>query len=270
MFRKSVINKKSMNKKGQVTVFVIIAVLIIGVVLLFYFLLPKTEIQTTISFDENNPSEYMRMCLEEDIKDSIQLVSLQGGDINPGFHILYQDNKISYACYASDSLNPCVIQRPSLKNHIEKEIKEYLELSVNYCFNKLKENYENKRYNFNLEKKEMKISFLSEKIIFDLNSELTVSKDFSETYKNFEIPIRSSLYPLIIIAESILKDEQEMGDSSPINYMAVYKDLKIEKYLKEDGTNIYILENRINKDKFQFASRSMAYTPGFPEINIFG
>jgi hypothetical protein len=45
--------------------------------------------------------------------------------------------------------------------------------------------------------------------------------------------------------------------------MNYYHDLKVEKKKQLDGTNIYILTDRNNENKFQFASRSVAWPPGY-------
>jgi hypothetical protein len=45
--------------------------------------------------------------------------------------------------------------------------------------------------------------------------------------------------------------------------MQYYPDLKIEKTKLSDGTTIYILSNVVSKDRFTFASRSLAWPPGY-------
>ena len=44
--------------------------------------------------------------------------------------------------------------------------------------------------------------------------------------------------------------------------MNYYHDLKVEKNKQTDGSTIYILTERDTENKFQFASRSVAWPPG--------
>jgi hypothetical protein len=53
------------------------------------------------------------------------------------------------------------------------------------------------------------------------------------------------------------------GSVETTTYMTYYKDLKVEKHEQLDGSTIYILTDRNTGNKFQFASRSNAGSPGF-------
>ena len=45
--------------------------------------------------------------------------------------------------------------------------------------------------------------------------------------------------------------------------MTYYHDLKVEKFIEADGSTIYTLTNRDTGNKFMFASRSLAWPPGY-------
>jgi len=53
------------------------------------------------------------------------------------------------------------------------------------------------------------------------------------------------------------------GDAETTTYMNYYRDLKVEKKKKTDGTTVYIITDRNDGNKFQFASRSIAWPPGY-------
>ena len=65
------------------------------------------------------------------------------------------------------------------------------------------------------------------------------------------------------MANSILNWEATYGKVETTLYMNYYRWLKIEYDLKSDGTTIYILTNRDKGNKFQFASRSVVWPPGY-------
>jgi len=75
--------------------------------------------------------------------------------------------------------------------------------------------------------------------------------------------VNNNIYELSAIAESILNSEADYGDVEVTVYMDYYTDLKVEKQKQSEGTTIYILTDRNTGDKFQFASRSIVWPPGY-------
>ena len=145
MYGKKKKGKFKIQKKGQVTIFIIIAILIIALVVLFYLLIPRAE--TTVVFDEKNPDAFIQFCLEDKIEDVVEKVSLQGGSFAPEHYFTYNDVNIEYLCYTNKNYETCVIQRPLLKQHVESEIENEIKQDVIDCFNALKQSYEEKNYN---------------------------------------------------------------------------------------------------------------------------
>ena len=257
--------EKRMMKKGQVTIFILIAVIIIAVGILIYLFYPKI---TSIGFDSKNPSAYMQSCLEKEIEKSADLLSPKGGSINPEHYFMYQGDTIEYLCYTEEYYKTCVMQQPLLKNHVEEEIKKNIQADVDKCFDALKQTYESKGYNVNLKSGETKVELLPKRITTSFTHTLSVTKDSTENYggedeKQIRVVVNNNLYELTSIASSILNMEARYGDAETTIYMNYYRDLKVEKKLQTDGTTIYILTDRNNQNKFQFASRSVAWPPGY-------
>ena len=92
---------------------------------------------------------------------------------------------------------------------------------------------------------------------------LTLTKGGAEKYDSFRVVLNNNLYELVSITNSILNLEARYGDAETTIYMNYYHDLKVEKKKQSDGTTIYILTDRNNKNQFQFASRSVAWPPGY-------
>ena len=65
-----------------------------------------------------------------------------------------------------------------------------------------------------------------------------------------------------MISSSILNWEARYGDSETMNYMIYYPSIKVEKKKQGDGSTVYIITDRLDLDKFMFASRSMALPAG--------
>ncbi len=248
------------NKRGQVTIFIIIAVVVIAFIALAYFVYPK--IKTSFETDTKNPQAFIEACVKDELKENVELISLQGGSLEPEHYFLYMGDKIEYSCYTNEYYKTCIVQQPMLKQHIEKELQNPITPQVEACFNSLKSNYEEKGHDVIIKPGEVKIELLPKKIIGTFDYEVTLTKDGTEKYKEFNVILNNNLYELVSIANSIIEWETTYGDSDPAIYMTYYKDLKVEKKIQQDSTTIYILTNRDNGGKFQFASRSVAYPPG--------
>ena len=249
------------SKRGQLTIFIIIGIVIIAVAVLIYFIVPKT--QTGAVFDSKNPNGFIQNCLEKTIQDSVEKISLQGGSADPEFYDMYQGQRVEYLCYTAENYATCVVQRPLLQEHFETEVEKDISTEVQSCFNSLMENYQNEGYMTNLEKGKTLVFLLPNKVLVNFSGYvLNVSKTETSRYNSFSVVLNNNLYELVNIATSIIDWESRFGDSSPNIYMTYYKNVKVEKMIQSDGTKIYILTDRNSGIKFQFASRSVVFPPG--------
>jgi len=248
------------NHKGQVTIFIIIAIIIVALGVLIYTLSPG--IRTGIQRETKNPEDFIQTCLEEEIEDAVERLSLQGGSIDPEHYFTYNNINIEYLCYTNENLALCLVQQPLLKQHIESEIENEIMDDIINCFNKLEENYVGRGFQVNLEQGGTTIELLPKRIITTMDYSLTLTKGETETHENFNIILNNNLYELISITKSIIEWETTLGEADPRIYMTYYPDLKVEKNPRDDGTRIYVLTDRNSGNKFQFASRSLFFPPG--------
>ncbi|MDP3992582.1 MAG: hypothetical protein Q8P79_03705 [Nanoarchaeota archaeon] len=250
------------EKRGQVTIFIIIAILIIGAAVTIYMLVPRAE--TASVFDANNPAGFIQTCLEDEIEQTVDLVSSQGGSVEPDFSYMYLGDNIEYLCYTTENYATCVVQQPLLKQHIESEIREDISEEVETCFANLQENYRNDGYSVELQTGRTTVELLPKRIVTNFEDYvLTVTKGETARHDSFSVILDNNLYELTSIANSIIEWEASYGDVETTVYMTYYKDLKVEKKNQDDGTTIYILTDRNTEKKFQFASRSVVWPPGY-------
>ncbi len=252
-----------MEKKGQVTIFIIIAVVIVAGGVLIYLFFP--QIKSALGGGIKNPQTFIQECIEEEIEDAVELVSLQGGSVEPEFFSTFDGVEIRNLCYTAEycDYDPplCSMQEPQLNAHIKSEIKEYIKETSDACFVSLKENYEDKGYSVSLEEGETVVDILPERIVVTFNKEVTLVKDNTERYEEFAVVLNNNLYELTAIADSILGFEVSIGGVDVTIYMELYSHLKVEEKLLSDDTKIYIITDRDSGDKFQFASRSLVLSP---------
>ena len=247
-----------MEKRGQITIFIIIAIVIIGVIVLF-FVLPKVN----VFIGDVNPNSYLKDCVEPAVGEIKEVLSKQGGYGAPTNYLTYQDNKIQFLCYTSEDYLPCTVQQPLLIRHIEREIKDYIQPRARQCVQDLKTQYEKNGYRVNAAPGEINVSIAIGSIIVDFVSPMVVSKeDNTQTFRKFAVAINSEWYNLLSTATSIIQYESTLGDSETGLYISYYPNLRIEKTRRDDGTTIYQLSDVTTEDKFNFATRSLVWPQG--------
>ncbi len=243
------------NRRGQLTIFIIIAILIIAIVALL-FAFPK--LRTAVGIEKPvSPEKFIQTCLENTIKENVDTISKQGGSMEPSPNILYQDEKIQYLCYTPVKAQACVVQIPFLEKHIEEEIKNSIKEDVDFCFSSLRQTYDDRGYTTNLKKGEIAVELLPKKILTTMNYEFTFAKnEVSERREAFRVVVNNNLYELVGIAQSIMNDEILLGDSFEQEYMNFYTWLRVEKDRPNDDSTIYTLTDKNTQDKFMFAMQS--------------
>ncbi len=245
-----------MNKKGQLTVFIIIAIVIVVVLLILFF----PSLKVLVSGPE--ASDYIQECTEDATKEVLEKISLQGGSLEPENYILYQGNKIEYACYTPEYYKKCTMQKPFLKQDIESEITNYIEPRVKQCLADLKSQLEKRGSSVSLQGTEIETSIVPNSILITIKAPITVTKESSASFENFRVNIPSQLYELTMLSSSIANHEARYGDSDSLTYMIYYPDIKVEKKELDEG-RVYILTHKPTNEKFMFASRSIAWPPGY-------
>ena len=250
------------NKSGQVTIFIIVGIIIVALSVLIYTFYPK--IQSSLGIQESTPASYIQSCVEDKMKETVDLISVQGGSFDPELYTLYQDDKIEYLCYTEEYYFPCIVQQPMLKEHVESEIKEEISSTVDNCFNSLQESYVGKGYSVELRQGSKQIELLPNKVVATFNNSFTITKgDDVQNYDSFNVILNNNLYELVGIVSSIIEWETNLGEADTETYMAYYPWLKVEKILRSSGNKIYTLTDRNTGDKFRFAVLSQVWPAGY-------
>ena len=245
------------GKKGQVTVFVILAIAIVVVLVLLFL---GKDIFTIIT--GKAPVEQIKDCAKDYTEEAIEIVSAQGGSLEPEHYYLYEGNKVEYLCYTEENYKQCVMQKPLLKQSLEKEIEDYIRPRVKGCMDSVAESLKKDGYSVGLKAMDVDVKLIPSSILIDVQSDLTISKETTESYKSIKTDFSSKLYGLVMIASSVLNWEARYGDSETMTYMLYYPSTQVEKKVQGDGSTIYILTDRISLDKFMFASRSVVLPAG--------
>ena len=250
-------------KRSQITIFVIIALLIIGVlVILFYPQIKKIIIPPA-------PGELIpTACVESAVKESMNLTMMHGGKIKPELYFMYNNETLDYLCYTSEWYKTCIMQKPLLKQSIEAEVEVYMQANISKCISQMEDTLKARGYDVKISgSRKAEISIVPDKIDASFNMSMTIQKgdEPSQTFPSsrFKTEFKSNAYEIIMIASSIQNWEARYGDSVPESYMSFYPNLRVEKKKQDDGTKVYIISDRDTGEKLQFTTRSLAWPPGY-------
>lgn len=254
-------------RRGQVTIFIIIGIILIGSTGLV--ILWKSGILPNFSGSkEINPNLFISMCLEEKVKDTLEIISLQGGYIENKLNKTFQfDNEIardiSYLCYNQNYYLPCINQEPMLIQHLKKEIKNKIAEDVENCFDELKLSLEKQRYEVESEYNGFEIDLAQKKIIINIDGKMIISKSGETSInKNFDFIIPSRFYDLAIVVQEIVSQEARFCNFEYLGFMLAYPNFEIDRFKTGDSTIIYTIQHRDSLEKFRFAVRGCVIPPG--------
>src|SRR3990172_4021932 len=115
------------TKKGQITVFIIVGIILVSSVILFFIF--RSDLISQIPGGKGTSTNaFLSSCLEDDARASVNSILKNGGYVESPFYASFkfdkETEKISYLCYNQDDYLPCVNQQPALLSRIEDEKKK--------------------------------------------------------------------------------------------------------------------------------------------------
>lgn len=256
------------NKRGQITIFIIVALVIVALIVVFFALSKTGIIKIPAIFpgqDTDLKSQFIK-CVEDNknIDNSVKLISSQGGSLNPSNYILYDSVKVEYLCYINEYYKPCVMQKPLILNNAESEIRKASIEEISKCMETVKKNIEAQGNVVSLGKMELNVSIIPENIIYSVKYPVTIQKNENQQkYDIFEIRKPSELYQMIMVSTSILNYEARYGEADILTYMTYYPTIRVNREKMDDGSTVYFLSERNTKEVFMFAVRSYAWPAGY-------
>jgi len=155
------------------------------------------------------------------------------------------------------------MQQPMLKQHVEREIQDYMNSRARSCIEGLKDEMEARGYTVKSDYKGSSVQIIPGSIVITINAGISLTKEGTQSFSKFEVKQPSEMYNLLMLSTSILNYEARYGDSDTISYMFYYPSLRIEKIKQGDGSKIYSLTDSNTNDNFMFATRSLAWPGGY-------
>jgi hypothetical protein len=248
-----------MRNKGQVTIFIILAILIVFGVLIALFFNSKHQIDRP---NDLGPTEYVQSCVTDALEPVVQTILDNGGRINPYHYVDYKGEKYNYLCFQADYYISCYNTHPMLELIVENEIREESKSAVQECFNQMKEDFEDRGYSISGGSTNYSIDLLPGEIKVLLTKKMVVSKDgIVSNYEDFSTSINSPLYDLIRIAREIVNSESQYCNFEYNGFMILYPEYSIKRNDYSDNKLYQVIDRQSGYD-FRFAIRNCAFPPG--------
>lgn len=250
------------NKKGQMTIWIIVAITFVLAIVLFFFF--RGEIRPAIEEKiGENPRNYITSCVKKNVEDVVDIILPRGGFIFPEHGKLYNDINISYLCYNSGNYNPCVNEHPMLLNEIKNEIKNYIEPRIEQCFQDYKREMAKRNMNVLIGPMKLGVELGPERVYVDIKREIKIGqKEENYNLNNFDVEVISPIYDLARVAMEIASQEAEFCYFEYVGYMILYPKFKINLDIMSDSTKIYIIKDKKSEKEMNIAIRSCAIPPG--------
>jgi hypothetical protein len=189
------------RKKAQVTIFIIVAILIIAAVILVFTLIKKPNENITPGED---PKSYIKKCVRESSDEIIKKITATSGLSSPKNYILWEQNKVEYFCYTPNNFANCINIHPMIKKEIELEIYNYTLSRLINCFEDIKqdlENYKDEALIYN-------VGIMPGQIVFNISKKISYTINENEIIlENFNTYQKSNLFNILQIANEIVNAE---------------------------------------------------------------
>ncbi|MCH7850328.1 MAG: hypothetical protein IH845_01665 [Nanoarchaeota archaeon] len=248
---------KSWNRKGvraQVTIFVIVAIVIVSVILVFFLWVQP-------NFLGDGPKRLgFEGCVLDAVEIAITDLGPNAGFVNPEFIYNHLGIKYPYLCYTNEYYKTCTIQVPFLKQHFEEGVEQKIRDSVNVCYSSAINDLKSRGYD--VVSGDVNYEFILEPGIYRVEIEAPTVIGGAR-FQKFNIRSNSPLYNMLIISTSILQFESELGDSDLDSIRLFYPEFSVNKLKQGDGTTVYTMKSKLTGDEFNFASRSLAWPAGY-------
>lgn len=248
------------SKRSQLTIFIIVAIILVAMILLIFLLWRKPTAEIS---PETDPSAYIEQCAEEAAEEAIAILSENGGDIEPEGSVTYDGKEITYLCYNENYYKPCINQRPMLIEHIEQEITNYVEPKVEECFLSLRQELEDRKYDVSMGSMDITTELQTKKVIVAVKKKLNIRKnEDTRKFTEFKAGISHPIYDLAEIAMEVVNQEARYCNFDILGFMIIYPDYDADKIRLGDSNTIYILRDIPTGKEFTFAIRSCAMPAG--------
>lgn len=247
-----------MNRKSQITLFIIVGLILLLVLALFFYMSTlrveefEPELEETVMIqDAQSLHNYIEQCLKDVSKESIEEIALQGGSFDPVQWRYVNEIKVNMLCYAEGD-NPCV-QTLTTVDDIELELARRISFNLDQCIDLAE--LEKQGYTIETGEKTINPIITNENVLINMYYTVQLSTEgASFTADEFSTEVKAPLGLLFRNALFIMNEENTAGFFAHMDFMQQHTGIVVEKE-KPYPSVIY----RLTKDDlvFQFAMQGV-------------
>ncbi len=247
------------NKKGQIAIWVILALVLAGVIILFA-VINRPSLTTGEQFD---PQKFIEECTREVVAEAADKMMPQGGFLEPKVFKVYNDTKVAYLCKSEGYYVQCVNLHPMLMTEIMQQIKNYSEKRIASCFDSMKTEAEKRGATVEMGEMNLTIALAPRTIYANIAREVKITEGGTQrVIQGFKVETSSPIYDLALVAINIANNERKYCYFEYVGYMALDKNVAIRKDVMSDSTIIYSIKYVPSGDVMNIATRSCAIPAG--------
>ena len=258
-------NKSSgilLHKKGQVTIFIIIAILIVSVILFVAYFSGWFKFSSSST---ENPKAYIESCILTSVKESED--SILKTNTYPNFnstnYILFEQEKVPYLCTASEFYKPCIPQDPAMFIRVKQIMENKVARDTEICLTNLYKDLENENYQVTHKTGEVSLDIVQDSINVKLNETIYISKnENSYAISGFDVSYGTKFYDMIKLEQTIVNYESTICEFNKMNWMESNQDIIISTTRTSDQTKVYTLRDRLTNREIKFAIKTCVLPAG--------
>lgn len=251
---------EKINKKGQVAVWFIVALVMVAAIILFFFIQRRAIIEQPQEF---NPKSYISLCAEKIVEKTVNEMMLAGGLVESKNYKIYKDVKIPYYCENRNFYLPCINQHPMILEEYKKQILNYTKPKIEGCFIDLKNEIESRRGTLNYSSLSMGVELGENIIRVKLKKNATITQDNNiMNLDNFDVDVMNPLYDMALVIMDITAGEAKNCNFEYVEYMILHKRWDIKKFAMSDSTKIYTIKDLDSGKEMSIATRGCVLPAG--------
>jgi hypothetical protein len=233
-------------KRGQVSVFVIVGIVIIGLVLFFFLFRSELEVDN-VSGEVRPLYDFVQECVDSTAQDGLEFIGESGGYFDSPE--LSNIVGVAYHYHGRESYLP-------EKGDIANELEKYMNTMLFFCTRNFVDFPD---YEVEQSKVRSEVEILGEKVVVKVIYPLSIKKgDDGYSLRNFESEVGVRLGVIYEVMEELMEeqlDERENICISCIGRLAEEKELLIDMHAKgNDEVTFFVIDQKsiVNEEPYIF------------------
>jgi len=253
-----------MSRKAQITIYIIIALLLIVAFLLVFMI--KPEIIITKEPVMGDPTNLIERCARDATYNAIEIMLPQGGYLNPTHYKMYDNQMVEYLCYTKGYYFGCTHQEPMYINHLKEDIINYTTPIIEDCFYEYQSDLMREGFDVRMSDMDVDVELENNRVVIHVNRKIDVSKnDVSKSFDGFTSILKSPIYNLAYVALEIVNQESRFCNFEYMGFQIFYPRFKITKKnvgSSLEASTIYMIYDKYTDKQLNIAIRSCQVPPG--------